>query len=563
MSTSNKKRILVSATAGVIGVGASAGGIAAGIMASQSTDRQDGIVEEVVKNDSMANTVANSYIVLLIKEATTDSLKEVLTPDVISNIESEVLASNGFLNVDLEYIADSAQYNGASSTVKFNATPLAGHAWEDNTNGPITVTVTLLNVNVDNDEDGDTQKPPVILNDAVYASNVEFNDQIIIESESNESFEKAVFAISNEIIQDMLNDPNFKNVNIKYDRGSADLANKNAQFIATPNVGHAWEDGTTVSKKISVQFSNIALKATDLVPSIPVENKVVTLSGDFSYWMPVYGMFDSQQMAWDFISKREVPDIVRQINDQNPNTTVKYIVSHTFTSNTSMKIVFAIEPNEGYKWSDGTTGAKNITVTVGGFKVKYIYNINNASYAMKYFTPYDYAGNAYASITMKYGNTLRSNLAAANPELDILDLAGYKTVGNQAIDIFFNVAPKSGFSWGFNGEKVASVRVTNIKITAISNPKDGSYRLSTYGTFSSESMAWDFISRRSMSKIKNLVTDINPMVELVGIAGYKFTDASNLKIQFSVKPKDGYKWEDTFDSSEKIVSINVSNFSIK
>ncbi len=185
---------------------------------------------------------------------------------------------SGFENVNVVYKEGSANFD--TKSFKVVATPLDGHEWSDGT-----VVSKEVEVSVEI-----TQPKPVIENDASIPATSSYSDKIQVsnDSEFNEYLNKnfAVEKLSG----------TFANVDVKYVSNTANLESKSFKIAATPKANHAWTDGTTTEKTITV-ITDVSVPVVARIPEAWTINGI----GKNSYYK-TYNVNELARLAYKDLS---------------------------------------------------------------------------------------------------------------------------------------------------------------------------------------------------------------------------------------------------------------------
>ncbi|MDE5841425.1 MAG: hypothetical protein K2H11_00405 [Malacoplasma sp.] len=142
---------------------------------------------------------------------------------------------SGFKNVSIIYKKDSSNYDTKTFTIV--VTPLSGFTWSDGTtvSKEVVVSVDLVQ-----------PKPPVINNDASIPSNTSYSEKI--EASNDKDFND--YLVKNFKSEKLSG--TFTNVVVSYVSNSANFSTKTFKVNTVPKDGHAWTDGTTTIKTLTV-----------------------------------------------------------------------------------------------------------------------------------------------------------------------------------------------------------------------------------------------------------------------------------------------------------------------
>lgn len=158
-----------------------------------------------------------------------------------------------YKNVSISYVENSA--NSANKTFEMLVTPLDGHAWADGSVEAKKITISLNPITVK-----DASAPTSDTLSGFYFNNLTFDVT------GNASFNnkladlftvKEDYTISNGQFF-LVNKAQYKNVSVSYVKDSANYDANSFKILATPEAGHAWADGSTEGKTITVVATNLS-----------------------------------------------------------------------------------------------------------------------------------------------------------------------------------------------------------------------------------------------------------------------------------------------------------------
>lgn len=572
----NKKILWSTIGAGTATVGAVAGGVAGGLSNSNQTVQHENTIDVNLKNDAISVNNFVSKVEIKVSKLTVEEVESKINDKLIQDIKKEILAdSTNFANITLDYEDNSLNYANNKFSVIFESTPIEGHSWEDFTDESKNILVTLDNVILISDTT-DPEKPvvPSIKNDAATLSDDIFSEKLVLEYENNSSLQTVVKSNEQNIINTLLKNEGYKNVELAYKDGSAvfnstDKNSSYAIFNAKPIEGHAWKsDLTTGVKEVKVIFNNISVEAMHISETI-------------NYSLPSFTTFESKTRAINYIFELNAYDfgyakrIPTFIENKFKTIKVNKLVSADITARNQATGIYEVQPKDGYKWSDGTTGTRKIKVLVDNFVMNLLEKeLNTLNYVLPGYLEFDSNQEALDAIFKTGGyhgqiNDVVNYIENNVPYLNVTRLISTKIVSDKHAIGVYGIKPEPGFLWtdGTTDEIELTVNVSNFFMNTVSVESALNYELEVFGVYDSEQQALDHIfgTNSYNNGGKNQVVEYienNYGLKVNKILSSKLINNNAAEATYEVSLKDGYKWFDNSTSKTKEVKIVVTNFKL-
>lgn len=550
----NKKVLWSVVGASAVGVSAITGGLASTLGNSSSSQQTDEIVSGMI-NDAKINESFNYNGEIKIADENTESLTKALTKGVVANIESKILSNAEFININLKMDASSVKY-GSVPSFNFVAIPIDGHGWMDGSSGDKTVVVNLTNVTVNKDENNKPSVPDT--NDATYIASVTFDKEIIIDNLSDAALESFFLNNSTTIINNLLRNEGFKNVNITFNQGTASIENKGAIFNVVPVNGHTWEDNTVTVKTIKVMFSSVKAK----------EN---IIGSTLEYRMSQYGVYSSSEHALGMIFNQgawsvggELRVIADWIERTNPGAKVESkLVSYKLVDNTHAQGVYKVT-------QFGVSGT--VTVNVSNFRVTSIESTKNVELKLPSFgvfedkqTALDYVFSR--GIFGSNGNRqIEKMIEQQNPYIEVVGFVSSQLIDNESAEAFYKIKAKDGYT--LSCSDIIKVTASNFRVVTLDEPtKVAEYTVEKYSVLSPE-IALGYIFKingyeiSGKREVQDYLKNTFKYFEVGNIVDSRIISSTMVEGTYPVTPKPGFKWQDG-TTGQKLLKVNVTGFTIK
>lgn len=376
-----------------------------------SLPSSDEFTYQVSESNVVDSSTLNTYLSNLFK-----------SKDVIGSYSTYFSNNKEYKNVTTSYVEGSANYE--NSTFIISVTPTSQSKWE-NTEGSKTVIVTIKNLDK-NSRDASATETNVTLDVATTPVSNDGDLNTYLKSNFN-SLKSHISGT-------------YENVDVAYKDNSANYNDANFRITVTPKSDHAWSNGSTESKDVTVSLTKMAkLASAENVTTYNDSISKVTNSTDLNTYLKTN--FDSSKL-----------------NGTLSNVDITFVDGSAKTEGNTFKV--NVTPKSGFVWSNGEKDSKEFTVTTS-------VTLNDAiapastdnftsSISSKEVTN-NSTFNAKLTDLFKDNNNLKK-LSGTYTNVSISYVSNSASYNNSQFKI--SVTPTSGHAWSDGSKDAKTITIT-------------------------------------------------------------------------------------------------------
>lgn len=417
--------------------------------------------------------------------------------------------TNGFLNVLIKYVNNSASYS--NSNFKISVSPMNGYTWFDSTTTAKEITVSAIidknsssgdnnssgntnggssdntggdnnsspGGNIDGSESNSSLAIATLFSNFVYSNSTDNNLKSIVDNDSLNNF--------------LLNFSDFvtylsgtySNVNLSFtdsNRANTNYNNNIFFLTATPTGTAKWSDGTTSPRDIQVTWTNLPRIADASYPSSSsmkglTLNRNIGIVDDNSLNNYLNKTFSSNSSSSQSLAK-----FLNNFSDFK-NVDLEYVPNSADYD--AMTCLISVTPKGGYTFKDNSVRSVNIKVNLNIDKNYWTSSIPSSDVFTKKISLNDATNtstlNAFISTTFKENIKNLSSILNSYSQYKNVTITYTEGSANYDDNSFtITVSPNLGFSWS-DGTRTARI----VKVKANIDQNFSSYDTKSKGLISS------------------------------------------------------------------------------